>query len=540
MRRFMKRWMVLSILTVGCLLNFAACSDDDGEKETAKAEFKLDSGTVNLSTAEAVSSAITYTLRNAGANSSFNVTSDQTWVKNFKTNVANKISFDVEANEESMAREAKVTVVYSDDANGDIKTSFVVKQVALDLAFTITPGEIGSSWIQLGMTPKDEDMKYMLAAVPVDDMDGYASDEAYFDYEMSNIQKYADEIGIDVKTLLSLFLSQGTLEDGTITLLEPETDYYLCCYGVTDDGELATTIVKKKVTTPAATAVDNNIDVTVVEAKARSVVMNVTTTTSDSYVLLYAPSADLAKMTDAQLKKELSTGDYSLLAGDKEETAFEDLTPDTDYTILAMGRAGKVATTDIMKITFKTKEAKLADITYSLPDKKYFDALEVQKLYPSIFGTGKVTADDAIIASNITADGAKALYTLVTTKASLEQLGVELTDEVYISLAKNYGTSYINIMTVVPYNTPIVVAGVAFDADENPSKVYTEEMTITKDNISPAADFAAYLSKQKALKSVLPNSKVSSMKSFLLKNQEKDASGFKSLSVKYLPGRLKK
>ncbi len=544
MKRFMKKWMALPILVVGCLFSVAGCSDDDDEKEAVKAEFNLDSETVNLS-AEAINTAITYTLRNAGANSSFMVTSDQEWVKNFKTDVANKISFDVEANEETTVRQAEVTVVYSDDANEDIKTSFTVRQAASDLDFIITPGKTGSSWIQLSTTPKDESMRYMVAAVPVEDLDGYTSDQAFFENEMSSYQELADYFEIDLEFVLDVFLTKGSLSDATITLLEPETEYYIYCYGVDADYELATPIVKKKVTTPAATTVNNQIHIDVTETTSRSVTFNTTTTTPDSYVVVYASTEDIKEVTDEELKEELLKKDYvsSMQAGNVEDGGFTNLSPNTDYTILAMGRAGDVATTPIFKQEFKTKESVQADITYSLPDKKYFSAIEVQKVHPEMFSPdGGDMTENAIIASNIKADGAKSLYTAIFLQADIdatEEKNGKLTEEDYINLAMRYGQQYINILTIVPYNTPLMLVGVAFDANKNPSPVYTEKITITKDNVSPVSEFEYYLSAQKTLGSILLKSDASSMKSLLQKNRA-EGSKLKPLIVKSISSRLKK
>lgn len=542
MKRFMKKWMVLPILAVGCLFSVTACSDDDDEKEVAKAEFQLDSETVNVS-AEATSTAITYTLRNAGANSSFKVTSDQEWVKNFKTDVANKISFDVEVNEEAAAREAKVTVVYSDDANEDIKTSFTVMQAESDLDFIITPRKIGSSWIQLNTTPKDEEMRYMVAAVPVEDLDGYTSDEAYFENEMSNYQELADYVGVVLEDVLNIFLSKGSLSDETITMLEPGTDYYVYCYGVTDDNELATPIVKKKVTTLAASPVDNRIGINIVKNTSRSVTFNVTTTTPDSYVVVYAETDFINSKTNSELQKLLMSDNLSqsMRAGDAKELRFAPLSSNTEYTILAMGRAGEVATTEIFRTDFKTKEAQQANITYSLPDKKYFDASAVKNIHPEIFPAGDMS-QNVIIAANIKADGAAAVYSLIISQSEmddLEQENGELTEENYITLLSNYGDTYSNILTIVPYNEPFILLGVALDADENASPVYKEKITITRDAVSPAAEFDAYLSAQKALGSLLSDNNASSMKSLLKKNRA-EGGKLKPLTVKSLSGRLKK
>lgn len=545
MRKLVEKWMVYPVLALGCLLGTVACGDDDepATEPVAKVEFKLNAESVTL-LAEGGNSSVTYTLENAGANSSVRATSDREWVRNLKTGTANKITFDVAANTETEAREAKVTVTYSDDVNEDVKTSFVVKQAAGDPDFVITLGETGSSWIQLGMVPKDANMRYMLGALPVEDMDGYISDEAFFDNEMSGYQELADMAEMTLDQVLDILFMKGSVSNGTITLLEPETEYYVYCYGIASDNELATPVIKQKVTTPAAGRVSNTITIDVTEETVRSVTADITATTPDSYVLVYAATKDISGLTDDQLTEELLNKNYALEAGNNKDALFNNLSPNTEYTILAMGRAGGVATTGVVKATCKTKEAQQSDITYSLPDKKYFDALEVQKQHPELFTGMTVTAEDVIIAANIKADGASSIYTAMFTQASIDaeeaRLGRKLTDEEYLNLALNQGDDGNLILAIVSYDLPLVLVGVAMDADGNPGTVYKENITVTKSSVSPAAEFDAYLTAKRmsgfALSSVADSS---SMKS-LLQKKHTDGSGLKSFAAKPVRSRLKK
>ena len=196
-----------------------------------------------------------------------------------------------------------------------------------------------------------------------------------------------------------------------------------------------------------------------------------------------------------------------------------------------------------MKATFKTKEGGVSDVTYSLPDKKYFDALEVKELYPSMFSPEmQITAKDVIIAANIKADGAKRVYSAIFTKSSidrLEETNGTLTEEHYRNLALNYGDTYSNILTIVEYDLPFVLVGVAIDANGNYSKVYKEDIMITANDVSPVDEFGAYLAASKRLNSLLPDASVSSMKSVLLKNRT-DNNRFKSYTRKSVRSPLKK
>lgn len=533
--------MFYPMLALGCLVGVTACGDDDeaSQEPTAKVKFELSAESVTA-TAEGGRASIGYTLENPGANLSIEVTSDEEWVNNFKTKSANKITFDVVPNELTEAREAVVSVTYSDDDNEDIKTSFTVKQEAAEPDFVITQGEMGSSWIKLGMTPKDNSMPYMLGALPVEDMDGYTSDEAFFNSQIEELQAFADYVGATLEQVIEVFFSKGAVADGIITMLEPNTEYYIYCYGITSGNELATTVIKQKFTTPAATRVNNTITVNVVKEAVRSLTMDVTTTTPDSYVMVYAPKAELAGITDARLGKMLLDERYETLAGNQSGLVFDELTPNTEYTIVVMGRAGGVATTDVARFDAKTKETQQSNITYSLFNKKYFDALQVKGRHPQIFPAGmEVTANDAIIAAYVKADGAKSINSLVAAQAFLDQLaaklGRELTEDDYATLAIQNSQSAANILTVVSYDEPVVIIGVATDSDGNRSKVYLEELTITKKDIAPVEEFDAYLAGRRMMQSILPKTDASSLKT-LLPNKQTDGIVLKSVRLKTVKG----
>lgn len=544
MKRLMKKWMLYPMLALGCMAGFTACGDDDDTQQepAVKVEFELGAQSVSV-TAEGGRSSISYTLKNPGANLSIKATSDKDWVRNFKTNAANRISFDVEENVLAEAREAIVSVIYSDDDNEEVKASFTVKQEATDPEFVITLGEKGSSWVQVSMTPKDDAIRYLIGALPVEEVDGYVNDEAFFNAQIEEFQKIADFTGIPLAQLIEIFAGQGPVEGGVITTLEPNSEYYVYCFGFNGD-ELGTAVVKQKFTTPAATRVNNEIKVTVTEEAVTSLTVNVSTTTWDSYVMVYAPTEELADISDDELGELLLDKSYQLLAGDQEGLEFDKLTPNTDYTIVVMGRAGDIATTNISKFKAKTKEAQQSDITYSLSDKKYFDALELKERHPQIFPADiNITANDAIIAANIKADGAKTIRTLVAEQAWLDEVekqeGRELTDEDYAILATKYGNSAINILTIAPYDTPLVIIGVVTDSSGNQGKLYKEELTIIKNKVSPVEEFDAYLAQRSLMHSILPKTDASSLKTTLL-NDHRDGIVLKSAPVKTIKGLWRK
>ena len=167
----------------------------------------------------------------------------------------------------------------------------------------------------------------------------------------------------------------------------------------------------------------------------------------------------------------------------------------------------------------------------------------MKELYPSMFSPEMtITANNVIIAANIKADGAKRVYSAIFTKSwidELEETNGTLTEELYRSLVLYYGETYSNILTIVKYDLPLVLVGVAIDANGYYSKVYKEEITITANDVSPVREFEYYLTASRRLNSLLPDASVSSMKSVLMKNRT-DNNRFKSYTRKSVRSPLKK
>ena len=87
MKKFMK-WMPISMMILGSMFMFAACSDDNEPTtpeepgtETPGAKVSIQLGYESIEVEAAGGSAeVTYTLKNAGTNPKISGTSDQDWI----------------------------------------------------------------------------------------------------------------------------------------------------------------------------------------------------------------------------------------------------------------------------------------------------------------------------------------------------------------------------------------------------------------------------------------------------------------------------
>lgn len=366
MKKFMK-WMPISMMILGSMFMFAACSDDNEPTtpeepgtETPGAKVSIQLGYESIEVEAAGGSAeVTYTLKNAGTNPKISGTSDQDWITDIQA-ADGKVTMSVAANTETADRTAKVTLTYSDDEKNAASAELTVTQGAkAEEKFTITiPGECGSTWIPFEIQPKDQSAQYFLNIRPAEEMEGFVSDEALFNSDMSFYQELADQYGMSLNDVLVATgaLVSGPMEDYLFTKLSPSTEYCIYCYGV-ENGKLVAPISKVNAATTAAAPVDNQITIDVTNKIASSVAFTVKVTTFDAYALaIFDGSA-----SDAEIESALMGEDVSIYAGNQQLSLNTALEVGKEYAIAAIGRAGNTATTKLVVTRFTAEEGQVVE-----------------------------------------------------------------------------------------------------------------------------------------------------------------------------------
>lgn len=366
MKKFMK-WMPISMMILGSMFMFAACSDDNEPTtpeepgtETPGAKVSIQLGYESIEVEAAGGSAeVTYTLKNAGTNPKISGTSDQDWITDIQA-ADGKVTMSVAANTETADRTAKVTLTYSDDEKNAASAELTVTQGAkAEEKFTITiPGECGSTWIPFEIQPKDQSAQYFLNIRPAEEMEGFVSDEALFNSDMSTYQQLADQYGMSLNDVLiaTNALVSGPMEDYLFTKLSPSTEYCIYCYGV-ENGKLVAPVSKVNAATTAAAPVDNQITIDVTNKIASSVAFTVKVTTFDAYALaIFDGSA-----SDAEIESALMGEDVSIYAGNQQLSLNTALEVGKEYAIAAIGRAGNTATTKLVVTRFTAEEGQVVE-----------------------------------------------------------------------------------------------------------------------------------------------------------------------------------
>lgn len=366
MKKFMK-WMPISMMILGSMFMFTACSDDNEPTtpeepgtETPGAKVSIQLGYESIEVGAAGGSAeVTYTLKNAGTNPKISGTSDQDWITDIQA-AGGKVTMSVAANTETADRTAKVTLTYSDDEKNAASAELTVTQGAkAEEKFTITiPGESGSTWIPFEIQPKDQSAQYFLNIRPAEEMEGFVSDEALFNSDMSTYQQLADQYGMSLNDVLvaTNALVSGPMEDYQFTKLSPSTEYCIYCYGV-ENGKLVAPVSKVNAATTAAAPVDNQITIDVTNKIASSVAFTVKVTTFDAYALaIFDGSA-----SDAEIESALMGEDVSIYAGNQQLSLDTALEVGKEYAIAAIGRAGNTATTKLVVTRFTAEEGQVVE-----------------------------------------------------------------------------------------------------------------------------------------------------------------------------------
>lgn len=504
MKKFMK-WMPISMMILGSMFMFAACSDDNEPTtpeepgtETPGAKVSIQLGYESIEVEAAGGSAeVTYTLKNAGTNPKISGTSDQDWITDIQA-ADGKVTMSVAANTETADRTAKVTLTYSDDEKNAASAELTVTQGAkAEEKFTITiPGECGSTWIPFEIQPKDQSAQYFLNIRPAEEMEGFVSDEALFNSDMSTYQQLADQYGMSLNDVLiaTNALVSGPLEDYLFPKLSPSTEYCIYCYGV-ENGKLVAPVSKVKAATTAAAPVDNQITIDVTNKIASSVAFTVKVTTFDAYALaIFDGSA-----SDAEIESALMGEDVSIYAGNQQLSLNTALEVGKEYAIAAIGRAGNTATTKLVVTRFTAEEGQVVENLTLDMTALAFDGDEL---------AAHLGVDDLkgrpILFNNIETNGT---YTL-TYPVTVEELadlrkqveeqnpGEEITDETLYAVILNAFAAYSSpdrqSLWLASEGSWVVLSMTIDEAQKN-YKVGSVDIEVNENTYSPVEEIDKYL-----------------------------------------------
>ena len=332
---------------------------------------------------------------------------------------------------------------------------------------------------------------YAIFAIPASEISKLRSDEQIFDYILT---KYGT-------SFLYNYIFEGNIE-GTFSGMEADTEYAVLLFGY-EAGTLTTKITRESITTLKAGAVDAcvyDIQITDIDDREARVTIN-----PSDYSICYYWNVFEADATEAEVKAYIESslngyyyGDYwefsyYELAQGKVESRLSQLTPNTEYKIVIVPmHADRFAYLGTMRQGgyFTTKSAIIADISIWAGFNEYYDGDEVYAINPQYFSNyqGQVILPMSV---EIEGDFGGYLYTIFTYQEGLED-PEQFSDDMLIDNLYNVGCNWSPAYFRGVWDVEMMIAAVAFDRDGNPSPVYRNRFTCTREGAGNAQEFVDY------------------------------------------------
>ena len=332
---------------------------------------------------------------------------------------------------------------------------------------------------------------YIIFPIPAIEISKMRSDETIFNYLMQEYGTWG----------LEYYLCEGDVK-GTFSGLEADTEYAVLVFGY-EAGVRTTKIKNIGITTAQAgdiEACQYNIEVSNVGDREAWVKI-----TPSDYSIWYYWNVFEASATEEEIKAYILDTynkayyadywefSYYELAQGAVESGIGQLMPNTDYKIVIIPmnpdefeyigtmREGEV---------FTTEEAIIADIAITATFEEYYDGDEAYAIEPDYMSSWQGWV---IIPLTVRVEGSYSgyLYTIFNYVDGLEDPEVYSDDRLIDNLYE-VGATWSPAYFRGVWDTPLMIAAVAFDYDGNPSPVYRECFTCTHEGAGDAQEWVDY------------------------------------------------
>lgn len=355
------------------------------------------------------------------------------------------------------------------------------------LSMTISKVTQSSFFVETKTTNDDP---YTIFAVPKAEIKKLVSDSQIFDYIIA-------EYG---KPELDMNKCKGDVA-GTFSGLEADTEYTVLLFGY-EAGTRTTAIVRQNITTPAAGDVEACVyDVEVSDVADRTARVKIT---PSDYSIWYYWNVFEASATDEDIKAYIEQTINSYYYGDYSEFGWEELTqgeissylsqlrPSTTYQVVVvpMARHKHEYTGSIRRVgEFTTDDAVIADITITASFDAYYDGDELNAISGDEWNF-EIYAGYAVIPMHVVVDGNNSgyLYTIFDYVDGLDD-PARYDDDTLLDALYEVGTYWAPAYFRGAWDKPMMIAAVAFDEAGNPSRVYRDCFTCTREGAADAQEF---------------------------------------------------
>lgn len=141
--------------------------------------------------------------------------------------------------------------------------------------FVIEVKNITDTSVEFTITPEDEEMTYIAMMTTKEYFDEFEDDEAYINDDLSWLENAAYEAGVDLSEYLEDVLKKGAISD-TQDMLDPETEYVVYAFGLSNNGIVTTSLYKQTFTTLSTELTELNFEIEVTDVGYDTATVTVT------------------------------------------------------------------------------------------------------------------------------------------------------------------------------------------------------------------------------------------------------------------------
>lgn len=355
----------------------------------------------------------------------------------------------------------------------------------IDISFEINY-KVDGPMADAEITPSVNNQKYVFDAVA---KENYTTDAelkgAYQSYLLQMAAMY-EAFGMSAEDFVNEISNTGK---ATISLeLDADTEYVGFAAAIDNSAVLISDLTAKEFATGKVEPSDNKIDVKISNVQARIASIEVTTTNNDPYSLSVFKSEIVAGLNDDEIVSFIIENNAVQVFNGDFSADITDLSPNTEYSAFAFGYVAGTATTDMVRVDFKTKEGVPSDVTFSIAYDKYFDGDEVAEKYPDFYDAASLAV--LPVTAQATPEENVLGYYYAIYQGDLTS-SAEYSDDMIIQSLLQQGVTRESIYFLLPYDEPLTILGVAMDVNGNYSPVYREVINLSKDGVSPIDEFPA-------------------------------------------------
>ena len=249
--------------------------------------------------------------------------------------------------------------------------------------FVIEVKNITDTSVEFTITPEDEEMTYIAMMTTKEYFDEFEDDDAYIMDDLMWLDDAAYDAGVELSEYLEGVLKKGAISD-TQDMLDPETEYIVYAFGLSNNGIVTTSLYKQTFTTLSTELTELNFEIEVTDIGYDTATITVTPDNDKAFYFVnvfsledYQNYGGDESAFAAHINK-LRNYYYGLGATADQMVAnlgyvgakslsVEDLRAGTKYMAYAIGIDERfIANSEATVVEFETVAAQTSDLTFEV------------------------------------------------------------------------------------------------------------------------------------------------------------------------------